>query len=216
MPITAMNPPAGAVGTEVEIQGSGFTNSTGVRFTGLGAAIAAAMLVVSDSLIRATVPPDAVTGPVTVLDPEGNMTSQASFNVLAGTVPTLPENSTRGRAAINAIVLAIAAKQRNDRVTVVNTFAREVFFLDVQESAALQPLIRPSGPAVTDAQVTEYQNNLFARLPAFFDLVLCRVYGSLVLLSGWSDAAHTRQVHYLLKQTGDDFEIVTMNDTGNF
>jgi hypothetical protein len=82
--ITAFNPTWGKPGTEVTISGQGFTGATSVRF---GDMIASSFTVDSDTQIRAIVPPDAVTGKVTVMTGNGTASSAASFTVSPSAAP---------------------------------------------------------------------------------------------------------------------------------
>jgi hypothetical protein len=78
--ITSFSPSSGAVGTEVEVHGSGFTDATGVAFNGVAASL---FTVESDALLRAEVPAGATTGKLSVTNSSGTGTSAADFVVLA-------------------------------------------------------------------------------------------------------------------------------------
>lgn len=69
---------AGKVGHSGPILGQGFTGTTSVSINGLEATFT----VVSDTLIKATVPDGATTGFVTVTTPTGVLTSNVPFQVL--------------------------------------------------------------------------------------------------------------------------------------
>jgi uncharacterized protein (TIGR03437 family) len=60
------------------ILGQGLTGTTSVSLNG----IPASFTVVSDTFIRATVPPGATTGYVSVVTPSGTLTSNVPFRVL--------------------------------------------------------------------------------------------------------------------------------------
>ena len=75
--ISAFAPPSAPPGGSVTITGSGFADSSDVRFNGTSASFS----VVSDTEIKATVPSGATTGPITVTGPGGTSTSAASFTV---------------------------------------------------------------------------------------------------------------------------------------
>jgi uncharacterized repeat protein (TIGR03803 family) len=66
------------VGQLFGILGQGFTGTTNVSLNG----IPASFTVVSDTFMRATVPPGATTGYVTVVTPSGTLTSNVPFRVL--------------------------------------------------------------------------------------------------------------------------------------
>ena len=75
--ISGFTPTAATVGTVVTITGSAFTGTTDVRFNGTPSTFT----VVSYAKITATVPPDAVTGKITVTTPSGTATSGTGFLV---------------------------------------------------------------------------------------------------------------------------------------
>ena len=77
-PFVAFRLPYGKVGQTGGILGQGFTGTTSVSLNG----IPASFTVVSDTFIRATVPPGATTGYVTVVTPSGTLTSNVPFHVL--------------------------------------------------------------------------------------------------------------------------------------
>jgi hypothetical protein len=67
----SFTPTIGPVGTSVTITGFGFTGATAVQFGGVSASFTANSL----TRITATVPPGAVTGPITVVAPGGSVDS---------------------------------------------------------------------------------------------------------------------------------------------
>jgi len=69
---------SGEVGTAVRILGTDLTGATSVSFNGT----AAVFKVISSSLITATVPAGATSGPVQVVTPSGTLSSNAAFRVL--------------------------------------------------------------------------------------------------------------------------------------
>jgi hypothetical protein len=77
--ITSFAPPSGSVGTEVTVQGSGFTGVTAVAFNGTAASSFTAD---SDVALRATVAAATSSGQITVTSPGGTATSASSFTVL--------------------------------------------------------------------------------------------------------------------------------------
>lgn len=77
-PFAAFVLPAARVGQTGGILGQGFTGTTSVVLNG----IPAHFIVVSDTFIRATVPPGATTGYVTVTTPTGVLTSNVPFRVI--------------------------------------------------------------------------------------------------------------------------------------
>lgn len=72
------SPPSGPVGTQVTINGVGFTQTTGVGF---GDKVPAQFTVNSDTQITATVPSGAKTGPIGVVTEGGTAISSGTFTV---------------------------------------------------------------------------------------------------------------------------------------
>jgi uncharacterized protein (TIGR03437 family) len=77
-PFVAFVHDSGKAGQTGGILGQGFTGTTRVSFNGTPATFT----VVSDTLIKATVPAGATTGYVTVATPSGPLTSNVPFNVI--------------------------------------------------------------------------------------------------------------------------------------
>jgi uncharacterized repeat protein (TIGR03803 family) len=77
-PFVAFVRSSGKVGQTGGILGQGFTGTSGVSLNGTPADFT----VVSDTFIKATVPPGATTGYVTVVTPSGTLTSNVPFRVL--------------------------------------------------------------------------------------------------------------------------------------
>ncbi|WP_165495315.1 IPT/TIG domain-containing protein [Actinomadura roseirufa] len=75
--ITAVDPSSGAPGTAVTVHGTGLGSATGVRFGGAEAPVTD----VTDTRLRTTVPPGAVSGHPVVTTPGGPATGPAPFTV---------------------------------------------------------------------------------------------------------------------------------------
>ncbi|MBI2947538.1 MAG: hypothetical protein HYY23_07820 [Verrucomicrobia bacterium] len=82
--VTGFTPATGEAGTPVQIQGSNLTGVSAVKF----GEVAAAFSVFGGSLL-ATVPTNAVTGPITVVTASGNSTSTAVFTVTKRGAPLI-------------------------------------------------------------------------------------------------------------------------------
>lgn len=76
------SPASAAPGTMVTLTGTNFTGATGVFFNGASASFANAPTNSVDLRITATVPPDATSGPITIVTPHGSVTSTATFQLL--------------------------------------------------------------------------------------------------------------------------------------
>lgn len=206
MAIQNIVPNFGTVGTDIEIQGTGFLNATGVEFAGAdGQPKRAPFVADSDTVIRASVPTGAVTGAITVLDPDGNQISAAPF-VVRNTATTPPEQTPRGRQALDAIVLALAYKGRNDNAAVSNAFARSVV---IQTTDGIQNFDYPTGPMVTPAQIQAYQNDLAQFFPNQFNLNKMIVNGSVVEVFG-DNGGDPGDVRLLLREGANGFQIISL------
>src|SRR5436305_1350993 len=69
--VTGFSPSQGAVGVQVSLVGSDFSDATDVQFAGSSSAFT----VVDDSEISTTVPAGAASGPISVVTPDGTATS---------------------------------------------------------------------------------------------------------------------------------------------
>jgi subtilisin-like proprotein convertase family protein len=76
--VGAFAPTTGPAGTQVVIPGTNFTGATSVTFGGIPAA---AFTVNSATQITATVPPGALSGPITVVTPTGSASSSTNYQV---------------------------------------------------------------------------------------------------------------------------------------
>ena len=77
-PFVNANPVFGKTGYNISILGNNLTGATGVTFNGASATFN----VVSDTLIKATVPTGATTGPIQVVTSSGTLSSDVAFRVL--------------------------------------------------------------------------------------------------------------------------------------
>jgi hypothetical protein len=77
--VSSFTPTSGPVGTSVDIQGTNFTGTTGVKFNGTSDP---SFIVNSPTDITAHVPAGATSGPVSVTTPGGTATSSGSFAVI--------------------------------------------------------------------------------------------------------------------------------------
>jgi hypothetical protein len=76
------SPAHGSAGATVTLTGTNFTGATSVSFNGASATFTNALKNYLDLKITAIVPPDATSGPITVLTPHGSVTSTNLFDVL--------------------------------------------------------------------------------------------------------------------------------------
>jgi hypothetical protein len=105
------NPAQGPVGTTVVISGADFS---GVSVISFGGQPSQAYKVNSQSLITATVPPTAATGPVTVENPAGIGTSYSSFIV----TPTVTAISPASGPSNTAVTVAGTGLNTTSSVTI--------------------------------------------------------------------------------------------------
>lgn len=78
---TQFSPGSAAPGGSVTIFGTNFTGATGVLFNGASATFTNAPGNNADLRVTAAVPPDALSGPITIITPHGAVTSMNSFTV---------------------------------------------------------------------------------------------------------------------------------------
>ncbi|MBG8554194.1 RCC1 domain-containing protein [Hymenobacter guriensis] len=88
--ISSFTPTSGTAGTEVSFTGRFFTNITGVTFNGVAAA---SFAVNSSTLMKATVPVGATTGPISVTNANGTGTSTTNFTLPAPTISSFTPTS---------------------------------------------------------------------------------------------------------------------------
>ncbi len=77
-----ISPLIGVLCPHVALTGTNFTGTTAVLFNGASASFTNALTNNLDLRITAMVPPDATSGPITIVTPHGSVTSTASFQVL--------------------------------------------------------------------------------------------------------------------------------------
>jgi len=76
------SPTSGAPGSTITLFGTNFTGATQVLFNGASASFTNALTNNLDLRITAVVPPDATSGPITILTPHGDVISANSFQLL--------------------------------------------------------------------------------------------------------------------------------------
>jgi serine protease len=75
--ISGFSPTSGAIGTSVTISGANFSHVSAVKFNGANASFT----ILTATSITASVPAGATTGPISLTNPSGTITSAASFTV---------------------------------------------------------------------------------------------------------------------------------------
>ncbi|NML63769.1 T9SS type A sorting domain-containing protein [Hymenobacter sp. RP-2-7] len=93
--ISSFSPASGPAGTRVTVQGSGFAGNASVAFGGVAASVVA---VASPTMLVATVPSGAASGPITVTTANGSVTSANNFTVIVPVITAAPA-SLAGLAA---------------------------------------------------------------------------------------------------------------------
>jgi len=87
-------PSTGTPGAKITLTGTNFTGATAVLFNGASASFTIAPTNNLDLRITAVVPPDATSGPITILTPHGNVTSTTVFQVLRPTIAVASSSPT--------------------------------------------------------------------------------------------------------------------------
>ena len=95
--ITSFSPTSGPIGTQVIIQGSGFTGATIVSFNGT----TASFLVNNNTQITTTVPAGATSGPISIVTPGGSVNSASPFTVIP---PPIITSFTPGSGPVTTTV----------------------------------------------------------------------------------------------------------------
>ena len=103
--IINFSPDTGPTGTQVTINGTGFSSTASqntVTFNGVAATVSKA----AKTQLIAVVPSSATSGPIEVTSPNGSATSSASFTVTSGSgVPTITSFSPTSGVAGNAVTV---------------------------------------------------------------------------------------------------------------
>jgi len=154
--ITSFSPTSGAVGTSVSISGTNFTNVTGVKFN----RTSASFTVNSSTQITATVPPGAISGPISVTNLKGTATSSANFTVVAA--PTITSFSpTSGQAGTSVTITGTnftgATAVRFNNVTasfVVNSSTKITATIPVGATTGPISITAPGGTATSSTNFT--------------------------------------------------------------
>ncbi len=92
---TQFSPIGGVPGTRVTLTGTNFTGAGTVLFNGASASFTNALTNNLDLRITAIVPPDAISGPITIVTPHGSVTSTALFQVLPPPLRITPASTSQ-------------------------------------------------------------------------------------------------------------------------
>jgi subtilisin family serine protease len=121
--VTSFTPTTAYPGQAATINGTNFTGVTRVLFNGVSAAFAfATNAALLDLTLGVTVPPGAMTGPLTIETPHGNFTTSSNFTVLV--LPTMAIQSLPGNLVeLNWLSTPGFTLQRTDSLTPNTTWA---------------------------------------------------------------------------------------------
>jgi hypothetical protein len=200
--INSFSPLNGKAGALVEIEGDNFTGVTQVKFGGSGGELAA-FLSVNANLIRAHVPPDSQSGKIYINHPDSDIESNADFIVKT---PTLPENTPRGREALERISLAEWAKSKNDLIALTKYWNTRVAMVVDGEDEVL------TAPPTTDISGSNaFRNKLKNATPTGFVFDSMQMLGSAGVVVNGHDA--TKSYTYGLTPTSAGYKISSANVT---
>jgi len=161
--ITGIAPTSGPVGTTVQISGKSLLEATQVDFNGTPAGFA----VNTDSLITATVPAGATSGPIHVTTPEGKATSADNFAVLPAITGIAPTTGPVGTdVVITGTSFAAATKVKFDGVPALS-FSIDS---DTQITAPVPPSASTGPISVTTPSGTTTSVDSFTVTPTITDL----------------------------------------------
>jgi hypothetical protein len=109
---TQFSPSSSAHGTQITLTGTNFTGATAVFFNSASAQFANAPTNNFDLRITAIVPPDATSGPITIVTPHGTITSSAAFQVNRPALALM--KTTQGLASLSWAGALFALEQSTD------------------------------------------------------------------------------------------------------
>jgi len=105
---SGFSPASGPPGTTITVTGTGFT---GLNAVWVGNGKDSTVYVVSDKLVKVTVPADATTGHVGFLNPQRSVFTSTNFTVTKATTPT-PTPPPTGSAATEMTFRALRKKSK--------------------------------------------------------------------------------------------------------
>ncbi len=158
--ISSFTPGSGVVGDSVTLTGTGFTGVSGVSFTGAAATITST----SDTSLTVSVPNGATTGPITVTNPAGSMSSATDFTVYQP--PTINTFSPESGIVANVVVIDGSNFTNPSEVTFNGTTATNFTWISSQrirvsvpDGATTGPIAvtTPGGHATSASNFTVYQ-----------------------------------------------------------
>ncbi|MBX3747502.1 MAG: S8 family serine peptidase [Verrucomicrobiae bacterium] len=157
--ITSFQPPGGAPGSTVTLQGTRFTGATAVTVGG----VSATFQIRSDTEIAATVPAQATTGRIAVTTPGGTATSAGNFTVTSAPVigSFSPVSGGAGTAVtiLGSSFTGVTAVTVNGQAAVFNVESATRIGITVPPGATTGPI------AVTSPQGTATSAGSFTVLP---------------------------------------------------
>jgi uncharacterized protein (TIGR03382 family) len=162
--VTGFTPASGATGTQVTLTGSGFADTTTVRFSGRSADFT----VVSDTQLRATVPFGAVSGPIEVVSSGGTSRSSTAFVVPSAAAPSISSfTPSQGGSGIGFEVTLIGGNFSGAvAVRFNNAYAESFRVVSDTELVAVVPVGATSGRlTVTNNVGTGISPSNFTVLP---------------------------------------------------
>lgn len=190
--ITGFTPANGAAGTQVSITGSNFAGVTQVQFNGTNASFT----VVSSQEIKATVPPGATSGPITVTTSAGAATSSSNFTATGPLNPVISDFSPSSGAAGTVVTINGANFAGTTSVKFNGTDASFMVNSSAQISATT-PASATTGPIT----VTTVSGN--ASSPSAFTVVA----SSAPTIAGFSPTSGAAGTQVII--TGTNFSNVT-------
>lgn len=139
--ITGFSPMTGEPGTSVQIEGANLAGVTEVKFGQVPAPFS-----LFGGLLLATVPTNAVTGPITVVTAAGSATSTASFTVTTRGAPAIAGFSpTTGEAGVSVEIwgtnlIGVTSVQFNGVAAAFTNLASGLVFTTVPTNATTGPI----------------------------------------------------------------------------
>jgi hypothetical protein len=102
---SSFSPTSGPPGTVITVNGTGFT---GLNAVWIGNAKDSTVYVMSDKLVKVTVPTDATTGHLGLINPQRSVFTSTNFTVSKTTSPAPAPTPTTGAASVSGAVTGLA------------------------------------------------------------------------------------------------------------
>lgn len=158
--ISQFSPASGTAGTVVTIRGNYFSGATNVSFGGVAGTLGS----VSDTLLTATVPTGAISGPISITTPGGTSSSSTSFIIVGA--PMISSFAPASGPVGATVVILGSALAGATSVTLNGTAATIAANTDTSITVTIPEGATSGTIAVTTAGGTAVSSSAFTVIPA--------------------------------------------------